>query len=252
MNETLKTIHELRTIHGHFSDRDVSENDLGQILDACVRAANASARQSYSIITVRDSKTVREQFQYDGSKALLFCVDYNRIIASAEHLGHTYKLDGITDFITGSIDTILAAQTAAIAAKSIGMDSLFTNSIHRRDLSDVYEAFNLPRKYCFPLITLILGYPVEEPGYSKGRLGGKGIIHNGRYETMAKEDLGRLVEKYDEKESHLGLIDNWPDMGHRHYLDWFFTKWSAGGNKAKQQEIISVLKEAGFIDMAAD
>ena len=43
MNETLKTIHSLRTIHGNFSDQEVSSEDLNTILEACVRAANASA-----------------------------------------------------------------------------------------------------------------------------------------------------------------------------------------------------------------
>jgi acyl carrier protein len=203
----MKTIHELRTIHGNFSDRDVSENDLGQILEACVCAANASARQSYSIIAVRDRKTIKEQFQYEGSKALMFCVDYNRITAAAEHLGHTYKPDGITDFITGSIDTILAAQTAAIAAKSLGIDSLFTNSVHRRKLSDVYKAFNLPEENCFPLITLVLGYPSEEPGWKKGRLDGKGIIHNGKYEALAKEEIEQDTKFADLQLDSLDMMD---------------------------------------------
>ncbi len=252
MNETMKTIHSLRTTHGNFSEREVSENDLAQIIDACVHAANASARQSYSIIAVRDRKTVKEQFQYDGSKALLFCVDYNRISAAAGYLGHPFAAEGILGFITGSTDTILAAQTAAIAARSLGIDSLFTNSVHRRDLSEVYKAFGLPGKYCFPLITLILGYPVEEPGYLKGRLDGKGIIHNGKYQLLAEEELEQLVKEYDEAEKHLGIINNWTEMGFKHYLDWFYTKWCGRDNYAKQEEVLSVLGGSGFLGAQAD
>lgn len=248
----MKTIRSLRTIHGNFSEREVSENDLSQILDACVHAATASARQSYSIIAVRDRKTVKEQFKYDGSKALLFCVDYNRISSAAGHLGHPFSSEGILGFITGSTDTILAAQTAAIAAKSLGIDSLFTNSVHRRDLSEVYKAFGLPGRYCFPLIALILGYPAEEPGYQKGRLDGKGIIHDGKYEILAEEELEQLVKEYDVVEKHLGLVDNWTEMGFKHYLDWFYTKWCGGDNCAKQEEVLSVLRRSGFLGVPAD
>ena len=52
MNETIKTIHSLRTIHGDFSDKKIPDSDFDAILDASVRAANASARQSYSIIVI--------------------------------------------------------------------------------------------------------------------------------------------------------------------------------------------------------
>jgi len=46
-------------------------------------------------------------------------------------------------------DTALAAQTAVIAAGSLGIDYLFTNSIHCGDLRGFCEKFNLPDKLCF-------------------------------------------------------------------------------------------------------
>jgi hypothetical protein len=42
-NETFATIAKLRTIHGDFSEKPISDQDLGTILGASVRAANASA-----------------------------------------------------------------------------------------------------------------------------------------------------------------------------------------------------------------
>ena len=83
MNETLNTLHSLRSIHGNFSDQEITDEDLRTILNASVRAANASARQSYSIVVVEDHDVMRQLCGYVGSKLLLFCVDYNRIIATA-------------------------------------------------------------------------------------------------------------------------------------------------------------------------
>lgn len=247
MNKTLETIYQLRTIHGNFSEKEVSDQDLDAILQASVHAANASARQSYSIIALTDRQVVHEQLGYNG-KALLFCVDYNRIIETAKYLGKEFKMSGIHSYITGSTDTILAAQTAAVAAKSLGIDSLFTNAVHRCNISNLYETFHLPRKYCFPLIALILGYPKTEERYNKGRITDKGVIHYNKYSKLNADGLASLVDSYDDHEKHLGLIDNWEEKGYKHYLDWFYTAWSTGELLEKQAEILETLKSAGFID----
>ena len=73
MNDTLKTIHSLRSIHGNFSSKEMKDEDLDIILNACVRAANASNRQSYSIIVIKDKKVMRKLCSYCGSKVLIFC-----------------------------------------------------------------------------------------------------------------------------------------------------------------------------------
>ena len=59
-NETLKSIHSLRTIHGDFSDKPVPDESVQGILDATVRAANASNSQTYSIIVSRDPAKIQK------------------------------------------------------------------------------------------------------------------------------------------------------------------------------------------------
>jgi nitroreductase len=235
MNEVLKTICSLRTIHGNFLEREVSESDLKLVLEASVRAANASGRQSYSIVVLDDRKMMQGLFGYQGSRALIFCVDFNRIMATARHLGHTFDGDNIIGFITGTIDTILAVQTAVMAAKSLGIDSLITTGLHRNNLDKVYQALNLPEKSCFPLVTVVLGYPNGGPvhghaaldrRHKKGRLSLEFVVHRGRYTVPDKSALDRIVAEYDDHQRHIGLIDNWEKLGFKHYLDWFYTKWS--------------------------
>ena len=226
MNETLETIHSLRTIHGDFSEREISDVDLHQIFEAAIRAAHASARQSYSIIVLDDRAKMRELFSYQGSRALIFCVDFTRISATARHLGHVFDNDDIIGFITGTIDTMLAAQTAVIAAKSLAIDSLITNGLHRNDLDTVYRALQLPETSCFPLITVVLGYPRQEPTCQKGRLSPEYVVHLGQYHLPTEEQLEQIVAEYDDHSRRIGLIDDWEQQGFRHYLDWFYTKWS--------------------------
>ena len=222
----MQTIHSLRSIHGNFSHQEIREADLGQILESCVHAANASARQSYSIVVLDDRTVMRDLFYYEASRALIFCLDFTRIKAIAQHLGYEFDNDDIVGFITATIDTMLVVQTAVIAAKSLGIDSLITNGLHRNNLDKVYEVLQLPQTSCFPLITVALGYCQQEPAFQKGRLRPEFLVHRGNYRLPTKGQLAQMVDEYDDHSKHLGLIDDWEQQGFRHYLDWFYTTWS--------------------------
>ncbi|MFX1418221.1 MAG: nitroreductase family protein [Promethearchaeota archaeon] len=247
MNDTLKTIFNLRSIR-NFSEREISKYNLNLIIKASMRAANASGRQSYSIIVI-DEKNLLEKYFYVADKGLLFCVDYNRLMDTAKYLNHNYALNNLRFFVTGATDTILAAQTAAIAAKSLGIDSLFTNSIHREELDILFDDFNLPKKYCFPLIALCLGYASREPNVLKGRLTGLGVVHYNKYQRLNEKELGDIIQEYDDEKNHLDLPKkDWREAGFNHFLDWFYTVWSRELPAEKLKEFHLTLKNTGFID----
>jgi len=169
---------------------------------------------------------------------LVFCVDFNRIIDLAEYLSFKYEHGiPVVDFITGSTDTMLAAQTAAITAKSLGIDSFFSNCVHRGDISRIYDLLSLPEKYCFPMTALILGYSAEkkEKITKKGRLSGPGIVHFNKYEKLNNHELEKIVLEYDSEDKHfLSLIEDWREKGFSHYLDCFYEKW-CGFSKEEEQ-----------------
>jgi nitroreductase len=248
-NETLRTIHSLRSIHGNFSDKPVSDADLNTILRASVRAANASNTQSYSIILSRDQEKIRNLTTYRVGCLLLYCADHTRLIDTARHLGYEHYADNIEAFITSSTNTILAAQTAVIAAKSLGIDSLLTNGIHRGDMERIWTILNLPQKSCFPLIALLLGYPKSEPTFQRGRLKCSGIVHHERYQRLQKNELETIVRQYDDKALHLGTED-WDKRGYKHYLDWFYKEWASGGAKPTTTEgqMLRRLRRSGYLD----
>ena len=249
-NATLDTIHDLRSTHGNFTDKAVPEDVLQQILQASVRAASASNMQSYSIVVVRDPVLVQKVCTYTAPRMLLFCVDYNRTQATADHLGLPYHADSVVDFVTGAVNTTLAAQTAVVAARALGVDSLLTNGIHRGDMERVWKLLDLPEAGCFPLIALVLGYATEPPAERKGRLSGPGVVHDGKYHRLTREELEALVKQHDDPASHLGLNDNWRKEGRKHYFEWFFGTWQARAAKPTTTEtpMLRLLKRAGFIE----
>jgi len=248
-NETLKTIANLRTIHGNFLDKEVPDAMIQQVLQASVRAANASNTQSYSIVVVKDRALMQQVCTYRGGCMLLYCVDFNRLKAGAESLGHPYFPDNIVNFVTASINTAFAAQTAVIAARSLGLDCLTTNGIHRGDMDRVWKLLELPQKHCFPLIAIVLGYPAQEPDHRMGRLAGAGVVHNGKYQPLTKDQVEKITVAYDDPGQHLGLNDTWKTDGYKHYLDWFFKAWAGGSKPTKKEtQMLSLLKRSGFVE----
>jgi nitroreductase len=249
-NATLDTIHDLRTTHGNFADRPVSEEALQSVLEASVRAANASNMQSYSIVVVRDPALMKQVCTYAGPLMLLYCVDYNRPKATAEHLGLPYNPDTVVDFVTGAVNTALAAQTAVVAARALGIDSLVTNGIHRGDMERVWKLLDLPEAQCFPLIAVVLGYATEPPRERKGRLTGPGVVHDGKYHRLTKDELDALVRQHDDPAAHLALNDTWRQEGRKHYLEWLFGSWLSRSAKPTTAEtpMLRLLKRAGFIE----
>lgn len=243
MNPTLETIHQLRTVRS-FTDRPIQQEDLDTIINASVRAANSSSRQCYSIIVLKDEEKIHAICGYKGTAALVYCVDYNRLKDIAQYLHQDFEVDPFVDFMTGSIDTILAVQTAAIAAKSLGIGSWFTNGVHRNDLHNTYELLELPSKYCFPLIVLILGYPDSDEVHHHGRLQGPGVVHYDTYHPMDANEIEADIKKHDSPEKEYGVYSQWESMGYPHYYHWFFQEW----NTMSDKDIFTpFLKEIGFI-----
>jgi len=252
-NATLRTIHDLHTTHGNFSEKPVPEATLRTILQASVRAAGASNNQSYSIIVVKDRPMMKDLCGYQGGCLLLFCADYNRMKASAAALGYDYQPGTIVDFVNATINTLLVAQTAVIAARSLGVDSLLTNGVHRGDMERHWKLLDLPATHCFPLIALVLGYADREPPYRTGRLDGLGVVHDGKYHRLTKEETEKIIRHYDDKERHLGLNTDWDAQGYQHYLDWYFKAWVGRNLKpgTTETQMLRLLKRSGFIEAGA-
>jgi nitroreductase len=224
-NPTLDTIHDLHTTHGDFDDRSLPVSDLQTVLEASVRAGSASNMQNYSIVVVQDREVMKSLCGYQASVLLLYCIDTNRMAGLARHLGCRFSTDPALMLTTFAVDTIMAAQTAAIAARSLGIDSLFTNGIHRGDPERAFSALELPERDCLPLIALLLGYARQNHRKRKGRLSGPGIIHYDRYHRPTEAECDILVAEYDDPGRNLGLIQDWHGKDAAHYLEWLFTKW---------------------------
>lgn len=250
LNETLNTISNLHTTHGNFLNKDIPDEQIQIIKESCIRAANSFNMQTYSIVEVSDKNLMNQLCGYQGSYLLLFSVDYNRLIFCANYLGTSYYPNNMTNYTTACINASIAAQTATIAARSLGIDSLLTNGIHRGDMERLWKLLNLPEKYCFPLIALVLGYADQEHGPMVGRLTGKSIFHKEKYHTFTQEELKEIVDQYDDPSLNMGLNPGWKDSGYDHYLKWLHeVRLQANINPTiNDTPIFAMLKKRGFVE----
>jgi nitroreductase len=251
MHPTLETLHALRSTHGAFTDRPVAEEDLEAILTAATRAANASARQAYSIIVLDQRDRMEQLLGYRAARALVFCVDYHRLGRLAARLGHGFSPGDVLELLNGAVDVSLAAQNAVVAARALGIDSLVTNGLHRRPLALVYRELGLPEEGVFPLITVLLGTARDAGERGKARLPLAHVVHRDRYRSPDAAEVDALVALYDDRAARIGMVDLWDGAEYPHYLDWFFERWIGKPAEArvptgKLKEVQDRLVASGF------
>jgi nitroreductase len=224
-NETLHTIESLRTIHWDFNDKPVSREDVEKIIGYSMRAANSDNLIDYSVIVVDDPELLNEisggESMGKAVTCLIYAIDHTRIIKCAQELGYNqfHPNRRFYNFFISYYDVCAAAQTAVITAKSMGIDSLTTNFIHRQFPSKVMEKLNLPKKYCFPVIQVVLGYSDKDPSKTRGRISKEHIVHYNTYRPEETINTKAIITELD------AIYPEYQTEQFKHAMDWYFCEW---------------------------
>ncbi len=247
MNATLDLMSRLATTRRQeFSEREVSGDDLALIEAAMVRTANSSNRQAYSVVVLRRDEAAR--LHLAGSRALVLCVDFHRMRRMAMRLGRPCDVGHVLQFLTATIDTAMLAQSAIVAARSLGIDTWITNEPYYLRGPELDAALELPAEHVVPLLAVCLGYRSEPYGPPKGRLPMEAIFHEGAYREPDERELDAWIARYDDPESHMALVPEWRGRGFDHYLEWFFEKWAPGvGSRDQSDTLLARLRAKGLM-----
>lgn len=249
MNETMKTLLEHRTIR-KYSDREVDEKIIEQILLAAVRGSTTGNMQPYSIIVSHD-KAMKEKVATlhfnqkavtEASLLLTFCVDYNRIIKWCEQ--RDAGTDGFSNmqcFMWGVIDAVIATQNACIAAESFGLGICYMGTVtyNAKELAEVYQ---LP-KHVVPVTCITIGYPADNPLLTD-RLPLEAVVHNETYKDYTPQSIDVL---YAEKEG-LELTQKLLEENQLDNLAKIFTekRYTKKDNEYFAKQFMDFVKEQGF------
>lgn len=198
-------------IHRHGSVRSyrpdpVPQETIEAIVAAAQRTSTSSNMQAYSVVAVTDPTTRGRLAELCGNQAhvgqapvfLAWCADLARLDRACQLRGYRQETGYVENFLIAAVDAVIAAQTAALAAESLGLGICYIGSI-RNNPAPVIELLRLPR-LTFPVTGMTLGWPAGEPPI-RPRLPQSAVLHWERY--AAKHDTE--LREYDRTMAATGI-----------------------------------------------
>ena len=173
MNQTLNLLTTRRTQRS-FLDKPIAAEERALIQEATLRAPTAGNMMFYSVIEVTDQiKKDRLAVLCDDQPIIakapmvwLFLSDTQKwvnyfresgSVAKGDELGIGWRKPGIGELFLAMSDALIAAQSAVVAAESLGIGSCYIGDIFE-NCEEVKELFNLSH-YTAVATLVIFGYP---------------------------------------------------------------------------------------------
>ena len=199
MNETLQTVFARKSVRA-FTEREISREDKLTVLKAAASAPTAGNQQLYTILDITDpllknrlAETCDHQpFIAEAKMILIFCADCSKWYRAFQATGCEPREPGAGDLLLAVSDANIAAQTAVIAAESLGIGSCYIGDIMEN--CEIHrELLHLPR-YVFPAAMLVFGYPTEQQKerVAPGRAPIDRIVSENRYPETDRQYLEDL------------------------------------------------------------
>lgn len=233
-----------------YSDKEVSQHLLVSLLEEAERTPTMGNLQLYSVVVTRE-KAMKEQLapahfnqpMVTGAPVVLtFCADFRRTTAWAENRKAKPGYDNFLSFINAATDALLYCQTFCNIAEEKGLGTCFLGTtVYQPQL--IIDTLQLP-KLTFPVATITLGWPDENPAQSD-RLPVSAIIHEEKYNDYTCESIDKA---YAYKES-LPENQQFVEINNKETLAQVFTdiRYTKKDNESMSEGLLDALKKQGFL-----
>lgn len=150
-----------------YRDEPIADEHKALIFRAIQESPSAGNMQTYSVIEIRDrQKSERmsvlcdnQPFIADGKLLLLFVTNPLRYYDVYNRTHEDKLAPTLADLYLNINDALIAAQTAVLAAESVGIGSCYIGDVIE-NYETVKELFGLP-KYVLPVCLLVMGYKTK-------------------------------------------------------------------------------------------
>lgn len=240
---------ERRTIR-KYTDKNIEENLLKELLEAAFRASNTGNMQLYSVVVTKKQEMKKKLAPFHFNQPMIeqapvvltFCADVNRFNKWCELRNAVPGFDNFQSFITAAIDAVIAAQTFCVAAEARGLGICYIGTVTYMT-KQIIETLQLP-EYVVPVVTLTLGYPEEIPPQVE-RLPLEGLVHEEYYKEYSKEDIENI---YSHKEN-LEVNKKYVAENKKNTLAQVFTdiRYTKENNEKFSQTFYEAIREQGFL-----
>ncbi len=239
-----------RTIR-QYTDKAIPAELMTELLTAAAQSSNTGNMQAYSvIITTRNEIKAQlapahfnQPMVTKAPAVLTFCADFNRFSKWCEQRNAMPGYDNFQSFMATAIDTMIFAQTFAVAAESAGLGICYLGTT-TYNAGEIIEVLNLP-KLVVPITTITLGYPEKMPELTD-RLPLEAVVHYEKYNDFSNEKIDTL---YAEKENS-DFYKNFVAENNKETLAQVFTdiRYSKKNNEFFSEKFLKVLQQQGFLD----
>lgn len=198
-NDTLASIINHRSVRA-FLPAPLPAGTLELLVAAAQSASTSSNLQLWSVVAVEDTARKarlselagQQKFIRDAPLLLVWLCDHARLAAiAAERQMPVEGLHYLEEFIVGIVDAALAAQSAAIAAESLGLGCVYVGAM-RNQPEQVAAELGLP-----PQVFAVFGMSVGQPDLAgetgvKPRLPRPVVLHREQYSRASQAaDIAR-------------------------------------------------------------
>ena len=236
----MKSILTRRTIR-KYADREVSETLLNRLMTEASRTQTMGNLQLYSVVVTRSSEMkaklapahFNQPMVTEAPVVLTICADFNRTSTWARCRNAEPGYDNFLSFINAATDALLYTQTLCNCY-------LGTTVYQPQQIIDLLE---LP-KLTFPIATLTVGWPAEEPPLSD-RLPLESFIHQEVYTDYLAMDIDKYYEAKEHRPENLEFLR----INEKETLAQIFTdiRYTRKDNEAMSEGLVNALKRQGFL-----
>ena len=251
MNETINLIQNRRSVRS-YDKKLISEKNKDLIINSAMRSPTAGNMMLYSILELEDQKIKdklvkscdNQSFIAKAPLVLLFLADYQRwmdyfkasdvkSIVNKGNLSPRNPEEG--DLLLACCDALIAAQTAVLAAESIGIGSCYIGDI-MENYEFHRELFNLP-KYTFPITMLCFGYPKEKHSEKelKPRFSQQYIHFKNEYKRLSIDDFEDMYQSYELNRYNENAVNFGQHMYSKKFVADFTVEMTRSVRKAIQE-----------------
>ena len=239
-----------RTIR-QYTDKAIPADLMTELLTTAAQSSNTGNMQAYSVVvtTTNEIKAqlapahFNQPMETKAPAVLTFCADFNRFSKWCEQRNAMPGYDNFQSFMATAIDTMIFAQTFAVAAESAGLGICYLGTT-TYNAGEIIEVLNLP-KLVVPITTITVGYPEKMPELTD-RLPLEAVVHYEKYNDFSNEKIDTL---YAEKENS-DFYKNFVAENNKETLAQVFTdiRYSKKNNEFFSEKFLKVLQQQGFLD----
>ena len=244
----MKNLLTRRTIR-KYTGQPVGDELLDRLMTEAGRTQTMGNLQLYSVVVTRSDETKQrlapahfnQPMVTEAPVVLTICADFNRTSQWARCRKAEPGYDNLLSFLNATTDALLYTQTLCNLMDEEGLGYCYLGTtVYMPQM--IIDTLQLPQ-LTFPVATLTVGWPAEEPPLSD-RLPLQSFIHDETYKDYTPEAIDTYYNDKEQLEENRHFVE----INHKETLAQIFTdiRYTKKDNEVLSASLIEALRRQGF------